>query len=83
MIIRNCQIITSDGSHMEMSVAENRHDFTGNTITRVDNLPRAFVYLDDYGQVNGAFDCGDDLIAAVGSEEAKNYNEFYLIKVEP
>ncbi len=47
-----------------------------------DCPPRILVDLDKYGQVDGAFDCGEDLIEAVGPEEAKNYQEFYLIKVE-
>ena len=47
-----------------------------------DSPPRAFVSLDEYDQVIAAYDCGEDLIAAVGPEEAKNFHEFYLIRVK-
>ena len=51
MIIRNCQIITSDGSHIEMSVAESRDNFTGNTIIRRDDPESAPALLDEWLEV--------------------------------
>ena len=36
--------------------------------------PRALVKLDIYDQVDSAYDCGEDLDAVVGPEEAKLYS---------
>jgi len=47
-----------------------------------DSPPKILALLDDYDQVEGAFDCGEDLVAAVGPEEAKLYKEYYLIAVK-